>query len=110
MKTQVRFRGIEASESLSEYASRRAHLRLSRFGSQVASVVVRISDLNGPRGGKDKRCQVTATGPGLGTVNVSETHDDAFAAVDLVFDRVSRTIGRNIERAREAHLASRTGA
>ena len=104
MKVQVRFHGMQLSDALESEATRRAHAHLSRFGREVISLVVRLSDLNGPRGGVDKRCRMMARGPRIGTVTVSETHADPYAAVDLTLETLSTAIGRSIERAREPKL------
>jgi len=72
MKIEVRFRGIEASDTLREHVVRRVHFRLSRFGGGVGSVVVRIGDVNGPRGGVDKRCHVAARGPALAPILIEQ--------------------------------------
>ena len=101
MKIQIRFRGIESSEALADYTTRRIHQHLSRFGGQVGGVTVRLTDVNGPKGGEDKRCQLTVSGPRLRSVNLSETHADVLAAVDLALDRLANVLGRNIERERE---------
>jgi putative sigma-54 modulation protein len=106
MTIQIRFRGVQRSEGITEYATRRLHQHLSRFGREVSGVVVRIIDLNGPRGGRDKRCQLTITGPRIGSVNLAETHESIHAGLDLAIDRVARSVGRNIERGRPA--ASKT--
>jgi putative sigma-54 modulation protein len=101
MKVQVRLRGVESTPAIIEYAMRRIHQHLSRFGRQVSGVTVRISDVNGPKGGDDKRCQLTASVPRLGSVNLAETHADVLAGIDLALDRLAHVIGRSLERARE---------
>jgi putative sigma-54 modulation protein len=103
MTVQVRFRNIHNSPVVLEHAVRRAHQHLSRFGAQVSEVVIRMTDLNGPRGGCDQRCQLTAHGPRLGTVSVSETREDAFVSLDLALERLARTVGRTLERTRETN-------
>ena len=108
MKIQIRFRGIEPSEALADYATRRVHQHLSRFGRQVSDVTVRLTDVNGPKGGDDKRCQLTVSGPRLSTVNLTETHADFFAGVDLALDRLAHVIGRSLERAREPQATIET--
>jgi ribosome-associated translation inhibitor RaiA len=100
MKVEVRLRGIEVSDSLSAYVVRRAYMQFSRFERAIRLVVVRIGDINGPRGGADKRCQVTVRGPALGTISVEELSADAYSAVDLVLARAARAAGRGIEQAR----------
>ncbi len=100
MKVDVRFRGIQASDALREHALRRVHFQLSRFDGAVGSVVVRIGDVNGPKGGVDKRCQVAVRGPALGSVTLEELGSDAYAAVGAAVDRAARAVGRELERAR----------
>jgi ribosome-associated translation inhibitor RaiA len=100
MTARVRFRGIESSAALREHATRRVHLQLSRFGQQITAVSVFVTDVNGPRGGTDKQCHVTIRGGRLGVVDLTETHADPFAAVDLALERASRAVGRSLERAR----------
>ena len=100
MTVQVRFRNVPNSPVVLEYAIRRAHQHLSRFGRQVSEVTIRLKDLNGPRGGCDKHCQITARGPRLGPVSVRETREDTFAGLDVALERLARTVGRTLERAR----------
>jgi len=102
MKIELRFRGLEASDSLREHTVRRIHLHLSRFGQDVSAVAVRIGDVNGPRGGLDKRCRITVRGPRLRLSTLEELSADAYAAVDSAVARVARAVGRDLERARDA--------
>ena len=106
MKVDVRFRGLDGSHSLSAYVVRRAQLQFGRFNGAIRLVVVRIGDVNGPKGGADKRCQVTISGPALGTISVVDLSADAYSAVDLVLERAARAAGRNIEQARSVRRHS----
>lgn len=100
MKIEVRLRGLPPSDSLRDHTVRRVHFHLSRFGRELSGVV-RIVDVNGPRGGVDKRCQVTVRGPQIGVSTRDELSDDAFAAVGgrRLGDRADGSVGRT--RARE---------
>jgi putative sigma-54 modulation protein len=108
MRVQVRFRSVESSPSVVEYAARRAHQHLSRFGRQVSRVTVRLVDVNGPKGGADKRCRLSASGPRLGSVHLTETHADLLASIDLALDRLAHVIGRSLERSRRAQSIAQT--
>ena len=108
MKTEVRFHGLESSESLRNHAARRIHFHLSRFGHELSAVVVRIGDVNGPKGGLDKRCRVTVRGPRVGSSSLDEYSGDAWSAVDLAVERISRNIGRSLEKARSLARGQRT--
>lgn len=102
MKTEIRFHGIEASESLRDHATRRSHSHLSRFGHELSGVVIHISDVNGPKGGLDKRCRITVRGPRVGSSTIDERSGDFWSAVDLAVESISRNIGRSLEKMRSA--------
>ena len=107
MKVQVRFKGFPTSASLVEYTTRKIHHHLSRFGARVGGIDVRLSDVNGPRGGRDKRCLLMASGPGIGSVRVEELHEDFYAGVDQALGRLAQAVGRSIERSRTYHVEER---
>lgn len=109
MKIEVRFRGMEASETLREHVLRRIHLQLSRFDGEVGSVVVRIADVNGPKGGVDKRCNITVRGPALAAVIVEDLSADTYSAVVSAAERAARAVGRELERVRTARRESAFG-
>ncbi len=103
MNVHIRCTGIEHSQSLVEHAERKIHQHLSRFGHRLTNVDARLSDVNGPRGGCDKRCLVTARGPGLGRLRVEELHEDFYISVDRALGRLAQVVGRDIARARAHH-------
>jgi len=89
---------IRASSGwLSRLARRRFEFALGRFHGRVRSVAIRIVDLNGPRGGVDKRCRVTVhlSAPKR-TLVLEDTDADAAIAIDRVADRTVRTVARAI--------------
>ena len=102
MKIDVRFRGLEPSDALRNHAVRRIHFQLSRFGHEISSVLVRISDVNGPKGGVDKQCQVSVRGRRLSDVIVDDLSGDAHSAIDMAVERVSHAVARDLERMRGA--------
>jgi putative sigma-54 modulation protein len=106
MKIDIRFRNLQASDSLREHAARRVHFHLSRFGEAISSVCIRIGDVNGPKGGLDKQCRVTLRGPSLSSVVIEELREDTFLAVEVAVERASRAVGRDLDRQRSARAAS----
>ena len=51
MQLEFRIRKGNLLDSVREYAQRRLHFALDRYGNRIGRVTVRITDLNGPRGG-----------------------------------------------------------
>lgn len=105
MKIDLRFRGLEPSDSFREHVHRRVHSQMSRFGGAVRAVIVRIADVNGPKGGADKRCQVTLRGSRLRPLTIEDLSTDVYSALDTALERAARAAGREIERARSARRA-----
>jgi putative sigma-54 modulation protein len=107
VRIDVRFRGLEPSHALREHASRKIQFHMSRFGEEVTSVQVRISDVNGPKGGLDKLCQLAVRGRRLpGDVLIEDLSADAYSAVDMAVERAGRAVGRNLERVRSPRVIS----
>jgi ribosome-associated translation inhibitor RaiA len=106
MRIDVRFRSLDPSTVLRDHVVRRIHFHLSRFGHAVASISLRISDVNGPKGGPDKQCRVTVRGGGLPEVTIEELSADAYTAVDLAVERAGRAVGRELERMRAKRTSS----
>ena len=104
MQVDIRFRGLEPSPLLRDFALRQVQFHLARFGEEVSAVLVRVSDVNGPRGGVDKRCQVSVRGPKVASTLESEA-GDAYAAVDLAVKRQARALRRHLERLRGLELS-----
>jgi ribosome-associated translation inhibitor RaiA len=64
-----------------------------------------MSDVNGPRGGVDKRCQVALTTDTHGTLVITSVARDWRAALDLALMRASRMLVRLWRRGRDAQRA-----
>lgn len=108
MRLHVTGRGLTVTEDLEDYVRRRAQFAMGRFAGTIASLNVRLSDVNGPRGGSDKCCDVRVEAEGLRKpVVVREQQDEIHAAVALAVDRAGRTVARLV---RLAHSRSRSGA
>lgn len=94
----MRFRGIDPSDALRRHVELAVVQHLGRFAPDVSSVVVRIDDVNGPRGGLDKHCRVVALG------ELSATHSqrgsDAYAAVVSAIEGLRCTLERRLGRQR----------
>ncbi len=108
MRIHVRSRGFELTEALRAHAERRLLFALGRFGGRVQSVMLRIDDVNGQRGGADKRCQIAARLAPWGEVRVEEMDGDLYAAISRAADRLDRAVARETERRREMRLYPET--
>ena len=58
MRVDIKTSGLDLTEGLREHTERRLGFALDRAHHDLNTITVRLSDINGPRGGADKRCQI----------------------------------------------------
>ena len=98
MKLLVRARDIADTTTIRAHVERRAGFSLSRFADLLGSVIVRLEDVNGPRGGLDKRCRIEVRGPSIGTVVVEDSGTSWVGAVDRAIATAGRATARAVAR------------
>lgn len=79
---------------------RRARFVTRRMVWLVSRARVSLSDVNGPRGGVDKRCQVELRAAGTSPVVVTSVARHWRSALDAALSRAARTLLRVWQRGR----------
>jgi hypothetical protein len=105
MRISLKASGL-AKDGLVDFVNRRAATGLGRFSNRVHTVTVRLQDLNGPKGGIDKRCTIEVTGD-FGHRLVETRDQTSRAAIDRAFITLQRSIIRAVQRAAMAQRATR---
>ena len=83
-----------------ERVERRVRFVTRRLQGLVPRVKVQLSDVNGPRGGVDKRCQLALQTETAGTVVVTSTARNWRLAVDQALGRAARVLRQLVQRQR----------
>ncbi len=86
------------------YLRQKLGQKLGKFAPAVYRTSVRVEDVNGPRGGVDKRCRIKVVLVGLPTVVVEEHHQSLKGAIDKALARMERTVRRATGRRRSRSL------
>jgi len=86
------------ADELRDVAQRRARFVFRRLDWLVPKAIVQLSDVNGPRGGIDKRCQVEIRSDVAGTVVVASVAHDWRIALDNALSRALRFLVRQWRR------------
>jgi putative sigma-54 modulation protein len=90
--------GIWSANSLTDglrgHVRRRLVSAVGRLREHVHDVQVRLSDVNGPRGGVDKRCRLVLTAARGGIVVVQGTAPNFYQAVNAAAARAGRAVRR----------------
>ena len=101
MRLKVSGGNVALDEPLREQIESRVRFALSRFSSRIGHVSARVEDLNGPRGGRDKRCRIFVKMRGSGQLSVEAMEEELSEAVSRAADRAARRVQRELERRRE---------
>jgi putative sigma-54 modulation protein len=94
----------QLADELKDHIERRLRFALGRFAARVQRLTVRLYDVNGPRGGVDKRCRIAVTMVPRGTVMVEGSGDDSFVLVSEAAKRAGRSFCRALGRRRTRAL------
>ena len=89
MRVDIKTSGLDLTEGLREHTERRLGFALDRAHHDVNTITVRLSDINGPRGGADKRCQIQIPLPRHNGVVIEETDADLYVAIDRAASRAA---------------------
>jgi ribosomal subunit interface protein len=103
MQLDIQTNGFLLTEAIRNYTAQHMQFALDRNDGHVMHVRVSLADINGPRGGIDKRCQINLALAGQNNIVIEDTEADLYVAIDRASDRCKRTLARRLERQRE-HL------
>lgn len=101
MQIFIQARNFSMTNAMLSHVKRRLGFALSARVDHIQSIKVCLSDINGPRGGEDKRCHIQVILPQLGDVIIEDTELDMYTAIDRAADRAGRTVGRRVNRQRD---------
>jgi putative sigma-54 modulation protein len=98
MELSIRSQHMKVDPALRDTIAFRLRFALSRFAKRIRLVDVQIADINGPRGGVDKRTRIAVHFVPTGTVLIEERDADAHVAVTRAFQRTARAVARAMKR------------
>jgi ribosome-associated translation inhibitor RaiA len=94
----IRSVGLDLDKDDRAYIRRKLGLKLGKFARAIERVSVRIEDINGPRGGKDKACRIKAVLQDLPSVVVESRSAALQTAVDGALGQIEKTVRRTVDR------------
>ncbi len=100
MNINIQARGFDLTEGIREHTRKRLQFALSWANHEVRSITVCLTDVNGPRGGNDKRCRIQIPMAGLPDVVIEDEESDLYLAINSAADRTERTMARRLARLR----------
>lgn len=100
MQMDIQSQGFTLTDSLRDYLKKRLAYALNHGDEYISRVTVRLSDINGPRGGADKRCFIEVRLKQQPAVVIEDTEADLYVAIDRAAERAGRTLTRRLGRQR----------
>lgn len=91
---------IKTSEAQHDYVMSKVGVSASRLNDTDSTIEVRLSDLNGTKGGIDKECSILVMSPGLSTLRVAEQATDYYAAIDAAAATLKKSLAKLLETAK----------
>lgn len=98
MKILMRAKNLQLTDEVKTSIHRRVYFSLGRFSSCIRDIKIMLTDINGPRGGIDKSCQVNIRLKPYGEVFIKDQSEDLQGVIYSIFDRLNRTLERKIKR------------
>lgn len=103
----IHSRTIPLTAPLRTQVERKLHFTLDRLADRIRTIRVRLDDVNGPRGGADKRVTIHLRGERGLSIRVEHTADDTLTAFAVAVERLERVITRDQDRRRTREIQSR---
>ncbi len=100
MTINIRSNGVEVGDALREHVERTLASSLDRFLRRIDSVSLFLADLNGPRGGMSKLCQMTAQFKSGRAINILQKDSEIEPAIKRAADRLKFAVSRTFNRAK----------
>ena len=96
----IRVNGVEMEDQDRDNVARKLGMKLGKFASSIERITVRLSDANGPKGGRDQICQIKVVLSGLPSIVVEERASALHAATERALKATALAVRRSVQRRR----------
>lgn len=101
LRIEIQASDFSVTHALRRHAERRLRFALTFCEYHVQRIVVRLSDVKGPSGGRAKCCHLQVMLIGDGDVVVEDIEGDLYVAIGRAASRAARTVRRRLTRRRD---------
>ena len=99
MQIEIQARNFSLTRALRTHIEQRLEFVLKTCHRHVKRIMVRLSDINGPRGDNEKQCYLEVILPGQAVIVVN-TEADLYVAINRAASRAGRNAMRQLRRKR----------
>lgn len=105
MKIQINAKSELLDSIQKDHAQKKVLFILRRFEEMIDSIHIKLEDLNGPRGGVDKRCLINVTCSGNSDCIARFHHANPLAAIVGATNTIKRQLSRTRSRREKNYRA-----
>ncbi|MFT5085603.1 MAG: putative sigma-54 modulation protein [Lentisphaeria bacterium] len=98
MRLQIHSRHVDINDTLREHIKHKIQIAFSRLEQHISRVLIRISDVNGPKGGIDKYCHLELSIDHKENIIIKDRQAELHTAIHSAIQRASRTLTRRLAR------------
>lgn len=106
MQINVQARGFVMTAAIEAHLRRQLRFAFDHLHNRVRRVFVRLSDINGQRGGIDKRCQLQVRLADSSDVVIADVQQDLYLAMSRAVERAAGAVSRRLGRVRQTQRAA----
>lgn len=106
MHTVIHSNDFALTSALNSFIKQHTKKSMRACSDQVERIVVRLKDVNGPKGGDDKECSVEVKLANFEPIVVRKRSSDAYTSIRQALGRASRTTLRKLGKRRDSKLPS----
>ncbi|MCA9087175.1 MAG: hypothetical protein KDA90_00920 [Planctomycetaceae bacterium] len=89
------------NEEARQFAERKLHFALSRFDQRISDVTLVFTDENGPKGGIDKSCRLSAKLHRGNVIRIQCSDVDLCTCISHAVDRAAQSITRTLKKRKQ---------
>lgn len=98
MHLSIRINGSDTTPAARRNLTQSVENALSKFANQLRQVTLSVSDINGPRGGKDKHCRCVLSINRMQPVVIEELDYSVGGAIHNAMERAVYTVSQRLAR------------
>lgn len=108
MQTVIQSSDFVLTDALDNFIQQQAGKSMSACSAQVERLVIRLRDINGPKGGQDKECCVEVKLANFAPIVVSKRSSNTYSSIRTALGRASRTTLRKLSKRRDLKTSVRS--
>lgn len=108
MQTIIHSSDFRLTRALRRFIKQESKRTMNICSERVEKIIVRLKDLNGPKGGTDKECSVELRLRKRAPVIVSKRSSNTYKSIHRALERAARTARRKIVKRRDRSQRAET--